>query len=135
MAGMSDKEREAFLFRKRMLERERRMQRLAAMSPEELEVLRERKRIQAHSYGRKRTRSQLDHNKAIVRRRRRELDEFTRRVATRSGLPFTADEDHVLLRDDLSTLEKALLIGRSYSSANTRRGILLQRDRRREDVS
>jgi hypothetical protein len=50
--------------------------------------------------------------------------------ATRSRLRWTPEEDEMVLRDDLSTLECAVRLDRSFQSVNGRRVVLRNPDRR-----
>lgn len=48
--------------------------------------------------------------------------------------PWTPDEDVIVMRDDLSTVEKAFILGRSYYSVSGRRGRLRHPDRSRTQM-
>lgn len=58
--------------------------------------------------------------------RRREKDTFSKSHATRHGLPYTKEEDALLLSVDQITLAEALSLGRSLGSLRARKTVLLR---------
>lgn len=75
--------------------------------------------------------------RAAKNRRTRECHRMSQRisssVATVSGR-FSPEEDEMVLRTDMTTLEIALRLGRAYSSVNCRRHRLHIREQERENV-
>lgn len=58
------------------------------------------------------------------RRRERESNRMGSLATPRSGMPWTADEDAIIRRDDLTRHERASMLGRSYWAVKQRRKLI-----------
>lgn len=68
-----------------------------------------------------------DELNAQNRARRAELNAVTQKAATRTGVPWTADEDEYLATTTDNTVWAALNLGRTYGSVQSRRARLRRR--------
>jgi hypothetical protein len=66
-----------------------------------------------------------ERNRAYFQRQQRQQALRRKEIPSpRNGLPYTAAEDAIVMRDDISIKEICYLLGRSYSSVVVRRSLL-----------